>query len=446
MSNLLTRVTTHLNQFLFIFALAATISGAAWLTSQHHYQWDWTSGSRNSLSQSSQLLLERLDGVISITVYASDKKILRARIRESLTRYQRYKNEMTVRFVEPNSVPDEIRQLGVTTDGEIRIEYAGQVEHVTAHTEQEITNALIRVARAGERWIAFLTGHGERDMLGKANHDLGSFGDALKLRGYRVQPITLTEVLEIPSNTALLVIAGPRVAVLREETEKINAFMDRGGNLLWLTDPGPLWGLEELAGRLGVELVPGQIVDPNTPLFGVDQPTFPVVSRYPSHPVTADFDLITLYPESVALTLTPGNEWDSSPLIKTDAKTWSETSASPAPPVFDSSTDHPGPLTLGVALQSKEANTMGAQRIVVMGDGDFLSNAYLGNGGNLELGLSIVNWLSHDDQFIALPAKTAPDLTFYLSKTGALLLAIGSLFLAPAALFATGILIWWKRH
>ena len=86
------------------------------------------------------------------------------------------------------------------------------------------------------------------------------------------------------------------------------------------------------------------------------------------------------------------------------------------------------------------------QRIVVMGDGDFLSNAYLGNGGNLELGLNIISWLSYDDTLIALPAKFGAVQSFNLSRTGALILAIGSLFVAPALLFATGFVIWCRRR
>ena len=114
--------------------------------------------------------------------------------------------------------------------------------------------------------------------------------------------------------------------------------------------------------------------------------------------------------------------------------------------MFDEASDQAGPLTLGVALQPADEPSSSSQRIVVVGDGDFLSNAYLGNGGNLELGLNIINWLSHDDEFIALPAKMAPDLTFSLSKTGALLLGIGSLIVAPALFLGTGVFIWWRRR
>ena len=351
---------------------------SAWLSSQHRYQWDWSAGARNSLSISSQRLLERLKHPVNITAYASDKEILRRRIRETLDRYRRYKSDLTVRFVDPESVPDEVRRLGIDTDGELRIEYDTRVEHVSEHTEQAITNALNRVARSGDRWIAFVTGHGERDLLGQANHDLGAFGESLEQRGFRVQPITLTEVHEIPVNTALLVIASPSVAMLEEETKQIQAFVRHSGNLLWLSEPGSLHGLEALAESLSLRFGPGQIIDPSTPLFGVAQATFPIVSRYSSHAVTAEFDLITLYPEAVALTVKPNDTWRSCKIITTSEKAWSETKLPLTEAVFDAASDQPGPLTLGVALQPADADSLPSQRIVVIGDGDFLSNAYLG--------------------------------------------------------------------
>ena len=105
--------------------------------------------------------------------------------------------------------------------------------------------------------------------------------------------------------------------------------MGGGGNLLWLSEPGSRQGLEALAGSLGLGFGPGQIIDPTTPLFGVDQTTFPIVSRYLSHPVTTEFDLNTLYPEAVALTVEPHEHWLTSKLMTTSAKAWSET-GSPA--------------------------------------------------------------------------------------------------------------------
>lgn len=86
------------------------------------------------------------------------------------------------------------------------------------------------------------------------------------------------------------------------------------------------------------------------------------------------------------------------------------------------------------------------QRIVVMGDGDFLSNTFLGNGGNLDLGLNLVNWLNHDDTLIAVGARTAPDTTLNLSRTATAVIGLGFLFFLPLLLLGFGLTIWLKRR
>ncbi len=84
--------------------------------------------------------------------------------------------------------------------------------------------------------------------------------------------------------------------------------------------------------------------------------------------------------------------------------------------------------------------------MVVVGDGDFLSNAYLGNGGNLNLGMNIFNWLAHDDSFIAIPAKTAPDTSLNLSKIATGSIGLGFLIVLPLLLLGSGLVIWLKRR
>ena len=110
-----------------------------------------------------------------------------------------------------------------------------------------------------------------------------------------------------------------------------------------------------------------------------------------------------------------------------------------------------GPLTIGLALtkvikNSSETAKPRQQRIVVIGDGDFLSNAYLGNQGNRDLGYNILNWLSHDDNFIAIPVAVTPDKELTMSKTMGVIIALVFLIILPLLLLASGTYIWLKRR
>ena len=86
------------------------------------------------------------------------------------------------------------------------------------------------------------------------------------------------------------------------------------------------------------------------------------------------------------------------------------------------------------------------QRILVIGDGDFLSNAFLGNGGNLDLGLNLIRWLNADETLLSIPAKTAADLSLNLSKTATGVIGLGFLLVLPLGLISTGLIIWWRRR
>ena len=98
---------------------------------------------------------------------------------------------------------------------------------------------------------------------------------------------------------------------------------------------------------------------------------------------------------------------------------------------MDEGQDRRGPFSLATAFTRKHGER--EQRVVVVGDGDFLSNSYVGNGGNLNLGLNLVNWLAADEGLVNIPPRTAPDTELKLSRDDSLLIGFGFLFVLPAA-------------
>jgi len=259
------------------------------------------------------------------------------------------------------------------------------------------------------------------------------------------------------------VLAGPQVNLLPGEVKLIKQYVTAGGNLLWLADPGDLHGLRALARTLGISFVAGTIVDPTTQLLGLNDPRFALVAEYPNHEITKNIEALTLYPQAVGLKLIPPAGWTSHNLLRTDSNSWSETGKIAGSIQFNKGSDVAGPFTLGVALtrsipstdihavneQSTNPpsnNTATAQRIVIIGDGDFLSNAYLGNGGNLKIGINIINWLAHDDNFIDIPVKMAIDKNLQLSPMAQGVIGFGFLFIIPLTFAGAGLLIWWKRR
>ncbi len=152
---------------------------------------------------------------------------------------------------------------------------------------------------------------------------------------------------------------------------------------------------------------------------------------------------MTLFPEAAALSVQPPKGWEQRTIIDSAASAWLETAATGAPR-FDPGRDIRGPLNIAVSLTRKRDER--EQRVAVIGDGDFLSNTYLGNGGNLELGMNLVNWLSSDDSYINVPLRTAPDVNLTLSRTAQIGIVLGFLVVLPLGLLLSGVVIWWRRR
>lgn len=429
--------------FYLLLALAVGLGG--WLGQRYQIAFDWSDAARNSLSHASQQLLARLEAPVQIRSFAPNDPELRQRIQAVIEPYQRVRSDITLEFVDPALRPELTRESGIRRAGELQVSYQGRRENLAILNEQQISNSIQRLIQQGERWIATIEGHGERRLNGKANHDLGDFGAELQRKGYRIQPLQLTEQAAIPRNTALLVLAGPRLDYLPGERALIRNYLDQGGNLLWLTDPGPQQTLPALFADLGLEILPGTVVDANAAGLGLDNPAIALVTRFPDHPATDHFKLVTLYPYAAALKAQPTGEWQAVPLLQTQPGSWNETSPLNGELRRDAAQgEEPGPLTLGYAFSRDREGK--SQRLLVLGDGDFLSNSYLGNGGNLDLGLNLIRWLSGDDNLLDIPARTAPDTRLELSRTAGAVIGLGFLLIIPLLLIATGLLIWWRRR
>jgi len=448
-----TRLQSRLNSIVMFFLLTIVLGLAAWLSNKHSVEYDWTSNGRHTLSEASRSLLEQMPDPIEITSYARENSLLRDAVRQFIGKYQRHKADIVLRFVNPDAVPDEVRNLGISVDGELVIRYQNRSEHVTSDQEQVFTNALQRLARNQKRWIAFVEGHGERNAFNEANHDLSVWVKQLFNKGYQVQPINLSEIQSIPDNTSVLVIAGPRIDYLAGELEIILDYVSAGGNVLWLQEPGPLYKLEALAEHLYIEFYPGAVIDYAGQLIGIDDPTIALVtnSLYSPHAITEGFEFTTLFPMAVAIKSLGSDEWLSKPILGTGDHTWNETAKLEGAVEFNAESDTQGPLTIGLSLErdieSEEGEELVTkqQRIVVIGDGDFLSNTYLSNSGNNELGTRIINWLSSDDEFISIPPKIASDTQLNISPTVLGVIGILFLFILPAILIAIGIAIGLRR-
>ena len=111
--------------------------------------------------------------------------------------------------------------------------------------------------------------------------------------------------------------------------------------------------------------------------------------------------------------------------------------------------DKAGPINIGIALKRKYGEK--GQRVVVVGNASFLSNTFITSGGNLDLGINIINWLAGDDQLITIQPMPLKDINVSIPNDSKSVFIAWTIFHAfqyfiPIGLFVLGFVVWFKRR
>lgn len=453
------RFQLFMQNSVFVLLFLALIFLLGYLSHEYHVAQDITQSSRNTLTEGSVNVLKQMKGPVEITVFVSKDEAYRKTINDFISRYQRSKPDIKITWVNPAEEPKLAQDAGIKAEGELVVDFNKRTEHLTPpYVEQDMTNLLVRLSRTNQRAVMYLDGHGERNLIGIKNHDLGEFGRQLQKKGFKLANPDLTIAQGVPSNGAMLVIASPQVDVSEVEAKKIKEYLDAGGNLLWLLDDENTHGLQNIAEYLGLEITPGMVIDLTSAQYGADS-KIAFASQYGEHPITKNFMLRTLFPEARMLDArgTDENGWQVSHLVEVAPNGWLETGKIDGKVSFDDKKDIHGPINVAVAMERKYGKK--GQRVVVVGNGNFLSNTFVGNGGNLDLGINIVNWLAGDDNLITIQPKPLKDVNISIPKEGwghfaaqvvfipVFGVSLGLFqFILPLALLVAGVSIWWRRR
>ena len=455
------RRSQRLQQFIFVCLLLAAFGLLGMLALQTQIEWDLSREQRHSITDTSIQLLEKLDSEIEFMAFMSKNPGQREKVRDLVGQYQKHHKQITLTFIDPNMRPDLTREYGIKRDGEIRLSVKNpnvadgkaQIELLREISETGISNALLRLSRQSKRKIVFIEGHGERNPFGQANHDLHQFAKELTDKGYDIQRMDISQQSDIPANTGLLVIASPQLNYLPAEVERITAHLVQGGNLLWLSDPDGIKGLDALLATLGLNSPDGTVIDQGTQKMGIADASFSLISNYNQHPALKNFNVVSLFPQARTFEpLAQDSVWIQTPFLVSAERTWLETQKLQESVSFDPASDKQGPLIIGYSLV-RELNPDAEsevkpkqQRIILIGDGDFLSNRFLHNGANLPLGLNLLDWLSGEENFLNLRFTETPDTDLQLSDKTLAWMGIFFLFVLPGSCFLIAARIWWKRR
>jgi len=444
----------RLDRWLVLLGLIVATGCLGFLSARHSWTFDWTRGARASLAPESAAVLRKLPGKVDVVGYLSPSGTLREQIAAVMERYTREKRDIVLSFVDPDLDPAASRQLGIAGDGALLIRYQGREERVESPiNERNLSNAFERLARGGQRVVAFVTGDGERQADGRANADLGTFIRQVERRGIRAVPLNFSQTRGVPEHTDLVVLASPTAVLPADSVAALVDYVRGGGNLLWLTEPANEdLGTGPLADVLGIRVLPGVLVDATGSTLNIDDPRLVVMGDYPFHAITRGFRDTTLLPQASALAQVSDHDWAVVPFLRSGERSWTafggiENDKASTVAFHPEAGELKGPLDVGFALNRLSPNPLKSeQRAVVIGDGDFLSNTYVGNGGNRALGERVLDWLLGDDVLVDLPSRGAPDRVVSLSQVGLNAVTFGFLVFLPLVLLGLGTGIAWRRR
>ncbi len=427
--------------------------------SRHHHRFDFTESKLHSLSDQSIKVVASLKNEVNIKCFFREGNMSRVRMEDLLKIYAYHSPKLKCEFIDPDKNPGLIKRYEVTQDGTTIFECGDKDTRITASNEEDVTNAIIKVTREKKKVIYFLEGHGEHSTEVSEENGFSFVKDELGKLGYEVKKQQLALADNFPKDCALLVIPGPEKDLLPAELDTVKKYLDDGGRVFFLVDPQTAPGLIPYLAKFGFKLENDIIFDRPT-IFGGDY-LMPMMSEIASHEITKNFRYVTYYPLARSIDVIdpkPDSVTTSQVLGKTTEYAYTKKDfvlkkgMTVKDIAFDAKKDRRGPIPLaGIAtLKSKTSAEPGKPsaegRLALFGDSDFASNRYYGEGGNGNLFLNTVNWLTEESDLISILPKTSRPRAIQLTPSQGKLIFWVSLIILPLFILVSGISIWVRRR
>jgi len=436
--------------------LLLTILGAAnYAATRRPRTWDLTRDRVFTLGEDTLRTTRGLARDVQVLAFYGQAEEGWGRVNDLLRRYADLSPRFTFRFVDPYKDPEAVRKYAITEGGPRLVLLAGAEEQkAKSADEQGLTNALVRLTRAGTRRLYLTTGHGEPDPRAEGERGISLAVKALEGEGYAVELLSLLQAPEVPPDAAAVLVIAPRKAFLAPELAALRRHAGLGGHLGLFLEPEVKAGLDPLLEDFGMALDDDMVVDPSpvSQLFG-GSPVTPIVKPTAAHPVTRDLTRTGLaFPTARSLSILTGKAVTPVPLVLTGADAWGEKDVAglfSKGASFDPG-EKPGPLPVAL-VATRPTGSEGARRspearVIVVGDGEFLGNAYQHLLGNLDFFLNATGWLAEQEDRLTIRPRSRQGSRLFLSAAQVSAVKFLTIDALPVALLGLGLAVWLVRR
>ncbi len=426
--------------------LVVVVAGQGW-------RLDLTPGQRFSLSERARKVLRTLDREVRVVAFVRSDDSRNAEIEDLLRRAAQATPRLHFEVVDLNRNPALARQYGIGAFASFVVESDGRRRNFTNPREELLIEAILQVTGQSQRLAYFTSGHGEGDL--RSDDRRGGYSQlraSLQSELLEWRLLDLSTGTGVPRDADVVVVLGLHQDWSLSELLSLRAYLENGGRLLLLVDPGSFPSLRGFLAGYGVELEEGVVVDSQARMFAGDRLTFVVPGILRSAPIAATLQSAPLVSGVAAMKLgsPQARVANAVEFLQSAPSSWLARVADPAAAAADGfvgGRDQRGPLTVAMSVELAAAGERSG-RIVVIGDSDFAGNALFDYLGNKDLFLNAMNWLTGSNELIGVRAQgqvAGVNQLFITEEQGWRLFVLAAV-VEPGVFLALGVGVYVRRR
>lgn len=383
---------------------------------RHDVRADVVMAPSSSLTPATVSLLEAAGRRVEVIFFAERKSPMVTMIADYLAALQTH--GVDVSRMDQADDPDLARELKVSRNGTLVVRSGERSEKWFIGTDpntarknlrqldEQVRRRIMKLSRP-EQVVYFTTGHGERSTTRAKEGERPSGYRLRKLIeavNASVKSLGIAEGLarDIPLDANLVVVHGPEEAWVESEIQALRTYVERGGALLLLLDPGGATAFESLLAALGVSLSAERLVneDEFIPIArSLSDRAFLFATTFGNHPSVrslreAKGKAAVLFQDVGALTRRADTSTNKSTItIRSRPSTFVD-----MVPNFRFDPEHEirNVVDIAAAIEGSSDETTNF-RVMVIADSDVFADSLLKHDGNAAFAYESVLWLLRDD-------------------------------------------------
>ena len=455
----------------YILVILAVLGAINFLANRYDKSYDSTSNKQFSLSDQTVNVVKKLDHDVKITYFDETTRFPQAK--DLLDRYSALSPNLHLDFIDPVKKPQQAKSAGYRRDLSILVENGAKKEEAKSLTEEEVTGAIIRSMKTGERNVCFVSAANEHSITDEAATGYSVMKQLLERDNYKTREINFkaaapepgkplaigqtpaAAAVAVPKDCLAVVVGGPQLDYPQPIVAALKNYVEGGGHALFMLDNVLRIGRGEptAENKALVDVLSSWGIAPQKDLvldlsgignmFGAG-PEIPIILQYEPSPITRPLARVpTAFPVPRSLDVKSGAKTTAEKLFSTteDSIAVTEVSANGA---IDPKKGKKGPFTLGASGTYQGTNG----RFVVVGTSQWAENRAMGSRtlGNRDLFMNMINWLTADEDLISIRPKSTEDRPLTMTAQKLNLVFWLSVVIFPLAVVGFGMATWWKRR